>query len=404
MPNTDQGTSDALAKMQAAAAAAIDAGSGRTPRDISLDIHSHPELNFQEYRARDLLADYLEKKDFRVERGAYELATAFEATAGSGGPTIAVLSEYDALPGLGHACGHNLIAISGVATAIALKEALGDGNGTVVLLGTPAEEGGGGKVFMIERGALEGVDAALMLHPAPGDAVWFSANAIQSLTVEFFGKNAHAAGAPWEGVNALDAMIQSFNNISMLRQQMLPTDRVHGVITEGGLKPNIIPDHTVAEFYIRAASVAEFHSLTPRIVNCFEAAAKATGCTMEITWTGREYADVLTNDVMAEAYAVHFGELGGNVAPKNATGGFGGFSTDMGNVSYAVPSIHPMFRIPVTPGAGNHTPGFTACAATDEAHEMTFRASKALAMTALDLYTQPDVLEAAKVEFERNVS
>lgn len=386
--------------MRAAAFAAIDRVAAEL-KEISLDIHSHPELNFQEHRAHGLLADYLERKGFRVERGAYEMATAFEATAGSGGPTIAVLSEYDALPGIGHACGHNLIAISGVATAIALKEALGDGNGTVVLLGSPAEEGGGGKVFMIERGAFEGVDAALMLHPAPGDAVWFAANAIQSLTLEFFGKNAHAAGAPWEGVNALDAMIQSFTSVSLLRQQMLPTDRVHGVITDGGLKPNIIPDHTAAEFYIRGASVEQLHRLKPRIVACFEGAAKATGCEMKITWTGREYADVLINDVMAEAYAVHLGELGGVVAPKSVTGGFGAFSTDMGNVSYAVPSIHPMFRIPVTPGAGNHTPGFTACAATDDAHEMTFRASKALAMTALDLYTQPDVLASAKAEFER---
>ena len=385
--------------MRSAATAAIDRIANEL-RDISLDIHSHPELNFQEHRAHGLLTDYLEGKGFRVERGAYEMATAFEAVAGSGGPTIAVLSEYDALPGIGHACGHNLIAISGVATAIALKEALGEGNGTVVLLGSPAEEGGGGKVFMTERGAFEGVDAAMMLHPAPGDAVWFTANAIQSLKLEFFGKNAHAAGSPWEGVNALDAMIASFNNVSLLRQQMRPTDRVHGVILEGGLKPNIIPDHTVAEWYIRAVTVSELHALKPRVVACFEGAAKAAGCTMEITWTGREYADVLTNDTLGERYVEHFRGLGGQV-PAKGQPGFGGFSTDMGNVSYAVPSIHPMFRIPVTPGAGNHTPGFTACAATDEAHAATLRASKALAMTALDLYANPDVLAAAKAEFGR---
>ncbi len=399
MTNQDNGTSEALATMQAAAAAAIDAASAQL-RELSLDIHANPELLFQEHRAHALLSDYLEKQGFQVERGAYELATAFEATTGSGGPTLAVYSEYDALPGIGHACGHNLIAISGVATALALKAALGEGQGTVVLLGSPAEEGGGGKIFMHERGALEGVDAALMLHPAPDDSVWFTSNAIQSLRLEYFGKNAHAAGSPWEGVNALDAMVAAYNNVSMLRQQMHPSDRVHGVILEGGLKPNIIPDHTLAEWYIRAATIGELHALKPRVVACFEAAAQATGCTMELTWTGREYADVLTNDAMGERYATHLRALGGSVAAKGEPG-FGGFSTDMGNVSYVVPSIHPMFRIPVTPGAGNHTAGFTACAATEEAHAATLRASKALAFAALDLYTDPELLAAAKAEFAR---
>lgn len=399
MTSTNQETSETLAKMQAAAAAAIDGASSQL-RALSLDIHANPELNFQEHHASTLLADYLEQQGFQVERGAYELATAFEATAGSGGPLLAVFSEYDALPGIGHACGHNLIAISGAATALALKAALGDGEGRVVLLGSPAEEGGGGKVFMGERGALEGVDAALMLHPAPDDSVWFASNAIQSLRLEYFGKNAHAAGSPWDGINALDAMVAAYNNVSMLRQQMHPSDRVHGVILEGGLKPNIIPDHTVSEWYIRAATVAELHALKPRVVACFEAAAQATGCTMELTWTGREYADVLTNDVMGERYAEHFRALGGTVAAKGEPS-FGGFSTDMGNVSYIVPSIHPMFRIPVTNGAGNHTPGFTACAATEEAHAATLRASKALAFAALDLYANPGLLVAAKEEFAR---
>ena len=180
-------------------------------RALSLDIHAHPELNYEEMHAHQVLTDYLEQQGFEVERGAFGMATAFVARAGSGAPTIAVLSEYDALPGIGHACGHNLIAISGIASGLALKEALGEGNGTILVLGSPAEEGGGGKIEMIEAGAFEGIDAALMLHPAPGDGAWVNMNAIQPLSVEFFGRNAHAAATPWQGLNALDALVHAYN-------------------------------------------------------------------------------------------------------------------------------------------------------------------------------------------------
>ncbi|MFQ5382598.1 MAG: M20 family metallopeptidase, partial [Dehalococcoidia bacterium] len=368
-------------------------------RELSLGIHARPELNFEEFQAHDDLAGYLERRGFRVERHAYEMATAFEAVAGSGEPTIAVMCEYDALPGIGHACGHNLIAMTGVAVGLALKNALGEGRGKVVVLGSPAEEGGGGKIFMAERGAFEDVDAALMLHPAPYDGIWLQANAIQSLTVTFHGRNAHAAGAPWEGVNALDAMIAAFNNVSLARQQLRPTDRVHGVITEGGLKPNIIPDRTSAEFYVRAFNLRQLEDVKEKILPCFEGAAAASRCTLDLEFTGRPYADVLVNDVMAARYAGHLAELGLTAPAKGELSG-GGFSTDMGNVSYVVPSIHPMFGIPVTEGAGNHTPGFTACAATPEAHAAALRAAKALALTALDLYEERQLLESAKAEFE----
>ncbi|MGI8925911.1 MAG: M20 family metallopeptidase [Tepidiformaceae bacterium] len=380
-----------------AAQEAIDAVS-KELRGISLSIHGKPELNFEEHHASALLAGYLEQKGFQVRSGAYEMATAFEAVAGSGSPTIAVMCEYDALPGIGHACGHNLIAISGVAAGLALKAALGEGNGTVVVLGSPAEEGGGGKVFMIERGAFEGVDAAMMLHPAPVDRVWIQAAALHTLQVEFHGKNAHAGFSPWEGVNALDAMVLAFNAISLMRQQMRPTDRVHGVITDGGVKPNIIPDHTAAEFYVRALNSRQLEDLKTKAVACFEGAAAATGCTLDRRWVGRLYEDVVTNDAMAEAYAANFAVVGGVMEPKSAASAGGG-STDMGNVSYTVPSIHPMFGIPTVAGAANHTPGFTACAATEEAHANTIRAAKALALTGIDLYLRPGLLEQAKSEF-----
>ena len=366
-------------------------------RALSLDIHAHPELNYEEVHAHQVLTDYLEQQGFDVERGAYGMETAFVATAGSGEPRLAVLSEYDALPGIGHACGHNLIAISGVAAGLALKEALGDGNGTIVVLGSPAEEGGGGKVEMIDAGAFESIDAALMLHPAPGDGAWVNMNAIQALKVEFLGRNAHAAALPWQGLNALDALVQAYNGISMLRQQMTPDSRVHGVIRQGGEKPNIIPDYTLADFYVRAKNDEILNDLKERVLACFEGAAVATGCRLEYEWVGHPYSNLTTNDLMAESYVENIGALGKSMPTKVQSLAFGGASTDMGNVSHVVPSIHPMFGIHTK--EGNHTAGVTGAAATSEAHAETLTASKAMAMTAVDLFTDPAMLESVKEEF-----
>ena len=382
--------------------ARIDAASAGL-RDVSLSIHARPELNFEEHHAHEVLTSYLAAEGFAVERAAYGMPTAFKAVAGSGGPTIAVLCEYDALPGIGHACGHNLIAISGLAAGLAIKETLADGKGTVVVLGSPAEEGGGGKVVLIERGAFEGIDAAMMLHPSPRDSAYMNVLAIDHVKVEYFGHNAHAAAAPWEGVNALDAMIAGFNAVALMRQQILPSDRVHGVITGGGLKPNIIPDYTSAEFYIRSRSRAELDKLRTKIHGCFEGAATSTGCTVKVAVPEgqRPYSDMIANDVLAKAYTDNLATFGLKLPSKQAVLSGPGGSTDMGDVSYVVPSIHPMFGIPVTHGAGNHTPGFTACAATPEAHENTLRAAKALAMTAIDLYSRPELLASAASEFRK---
>jgi amidohydrolase len=391
-----------LDAMKERAKARIDAASAEL-REVSLSIHGTPELNFEEHHAHAVLTDYLEKQGFRVDRGAYGMPTAFKAVAGSGSPTIAVLCEYDALPGIGHACGHNLIAISGLAAGLALKEVLGDDHGTVLVLGSPAEEGGGGKIVLIEQGAFEGVDAAMMLHPSPRDSAYMNVLAIDHVKVEYFGHNAHAAAAPWEGINALDALIQGFNAVGLMRQQLLPADRVHGVITHGGLKPNIIPDYTAAEFYIRSRNRGELEVLRKKIYGCFEGAAVSAGCTAKIAPPEgqRSYSDMIANDVLAEAYTENLSHFGLKLPGKQQVLSGPGGSTDMGDVSYVVPSIHPMFGIPVTPGAGNHTPGFTACAATEEAHANTLRAAKALAMTALDAYTRPDLLAAAKAEFKK---
>jgi len=231
----------------------IDAAS-ESLRALSLDIHSHPEENYEEEHAHQALTTWLADSGFDVTRSAYGMDTAFAATRGSGGPTIAVLCEYDALPGIGHACGHNLIAISGAAAGLGVAEALERGGieGTIRVLGSPAEEGGGGKIRLIDEGAFEEVGAAMMIHPGTGDLLYPLVLAIDTCMVEFRGKNAHAAGAPWEGRNALDALVLAYQAIALMRQQSHPTVRIHGKIHHGGDKPNIIPDYAQAEFYVRA--------------------------------------------------------------------------------------------------------------------------------------------------------
>lgn len=390
-----------LARLKKDAQGVID-GASASLRSLSLSIHEHPELNFEEHHAHAELTRYLEAKGFDVTRSAYGMDTAFAAVAGRGEPTIAVICEYDALPGIGHACGHNLIAVCGVAAGLALKEVLPAGAGTVLILGSPAEEGGGGKIHLIERGAFQGVSAAMMAHPSPRDAAYMNVLAIDHLRAEYRGKNAHAAAAPWEGINALDAVIAAFNNIGLMRQQMLPTDRVHGIITDGGLKPNIIPDFTAAEFYVRSRNRAELDVLRKKVRAALDGAGVATRCESSVfTPEGQlPYSDMIANDTMAEAYTENLGAFGVNLPTKQQVLTGPGGSTDMGDVSYVVPSIHPMFGIPCPAGEGNHTPGFTAAAATPEAHEAAMRAAKGLALTALDLYLKPGMLEAASREFK----
>ncbi len=386
-----------LEEARATAQATID-GATAELRALSLDIHDHPELAYEETHAHEVLTEFLAERGFTVERSAYGVDTAFRAVAGSGGPTIAVLCEYDALPGIGHACGHNLIATAGIATGLALESVLGEGNGTVVVLGTPAEERGGGKIDLIDAGAFADVDAAMMLHPSGGIGAGKvrtrgRPNAIQSVFVTYRGRNAHAAGRPWDGLNALDGLIHAFNGISLLRQQMRPTARVHGIITDGGQAPNIIPDETRAHFYVREISLPRLDELRPRVHACFEAAALATGTELEARWQGHVYSDMLSSSPLAESYEEHAAALGMEVDPEPR---LGGGSTDMGNVTYVVPGIHPSFGIESE--AANHTAGFTAAAATEAAHEETLRAAKALALTALDLYSDAPKIAAARAE------
>jgi amidohydrolase len=372
-------------------------GAAADLRALSLAIHDHPELNFEEHFAHGVLTDFLHNAGFHVERGAFGLPTAFRASVGEGSPCVAVLCEYDALPEIGHACGHNLIAAAGVAAGLALKAAAPPG--TVVVLGTPAEEGGGGKALLLERGAFEGVDAAMMVHPAPGHSVWPMVIGVEALDVQFFGRAAHAAMAPHDGVNALDALVLAFNAVALLRQQLPPDTRVHGVITKGGTKPNIIPDHTAAELYVRAKTLPDLEALKERVLACFEGAARATGCRLEVRWPGPRFRELRTNDPLAARYARHLEALGVALPPRGMNPlDRTPISTDMGNVSHALPAIHPLFAIETE--AGNHTPAFAEAARSASAHRAMLVAATAMAETAFDCFVDPSLLPEARAAFD----
>ena len=379
------------------AIAAIDAAAPELRR-VSARIHGQPELNFEERHAHDVLTAAAEAAGLSVRRGAFDLPTAFSATAGDGGSRVAICCEYDALPEIGHACGHNLIAAAGLGAGIGAAAGLAasGGPGRVVVLGTPAEEGGGGKIELIERGAFEGFDAALMAHPAPTDLLRPVVNALRELEVVYRGRNAHAAGAPWEGRNALDAMVVAYSAISALRQQLPPGAMVHGVITHGGDKPNIIPSMTRAEFIVRARERDTLAEVKQRVLACFRAGAEASGCELEVREPGHEYLDMRHCEPIVERYADNLCALG--APPREDAGGFSAFSTDMGNVSHVVPSIHPVFGIPAD--AGNHTPEFTEASAAPAAHDAMLVAAKAMAMTALDVLTDAGLRRRARAEFD----
>lgn len=366
---------------------------------VSHSIHSHPEENFEERHAHDLLCDAIEAEGLVVERGAFGLPTAFRAVAGTSGPTVAVLCEYDALPGLGHACGHNIIAASGLGAglaAAALADRLG---GRVVLLGSPAEEGGGGKVFMIERGALDGVDAAMMIHPADVDLRWMTTIAYQRLVVEFVGQAAHAAAQPWNGRNALDAAVLGYMNVAALRQHIRPDERVHGIFTDGGEKPNIVPAHASMDWYVRAGDVVRLEALKPRVLTALRAGADAAGCSLEHRWVEPVYADLVRNVPLEDLYVANSEALGRSVGEPGPDGEVVG-STDMGNVSHVVPSIHPMVAIAPT-GVGIHTEPFAEHAASDAGDEGLVLAAKAMAMTVVDLWLRPEALAECRDAFAR---
>jgi amidohydrolase len=328
----------------------------------------------------------------------YGLDTAFEARSGSGdGPTVAVICEYDALPGIGHACGHNVIAAAGLGAGLAAGALADEAGGRLVVLGTPAEEGGGGKVLMAERGAFDGVDAAMMVHPAGLDLTEAEVIAIATWRVEYFGTGAHAAAAPHRGRNALDAMVLGYNAVAALRQHIAASERIHGVFTEAGQKPNIVPDHAVAEWYVRSATIESLQALKPRVLACLEGGAAAAGCRMEVHPTCPEYSDLRTNTALIDRYAANSLALGRPVAAPTAQTRVVA-STDMGNVSHLVPSIHPMIAVS-PPDVSLHSAEFARWAVSPDGDRAVLDGAKAMAMTVLDLWLDPGVLATVRAAF-----
>ncbi|GES84831.1 putative amidohydrolase [Rhizophagus clarus] len=373
-------------------------------RSISLQIHENPELGGEEEFAHNLLVTYLKDQGFDVTPSAYGIKTAFVAefsSKGGKGRVVSFNSEYDALPEIGHACGHNLIAISGVAGALALKAVFEKHEipGKVKLFGTPAKETTGGKIELIKAGAYDDVDVSLMVHPNALDGGFFHHIALEPWNVENFGRNAHTAGISWAGINALDAIVLPHNSIGLLRHQILPTDRIHGIITNGGEAPNVIPDYTSGKFYIHGRTIENLLALRPRVF------AEAIGCkaneamNLKIAW-GRTLFDVKTNIPLAERYEEHLKRFGIKFLTKDEQINVSRGSTDQGNVTYVVPGIHPIFDIKPPKGSGTHTSGFTEASKTEVAHEVTLTASKGIVLTGLDFLIDDEFAKRVKDSFD----
>ena len=314
-------------------------------QELALKIHDNPELGLQEFKACEWLTQYLMQRGFNIERGICEMPTAFRATYGKGKPVIALLAEYDALPGVGHACGHNLICTIAVGAAVASKLAVDQCGGSILVIGTPAEENYGGKIVMARKGAFSDLDAAMLVHPDVTDIAVVPAIACQQMNVEFFGKSAHASANPAAGINALDAMILSFNSINALRQHIQSTARIHGIITDGGQAANIVPAHSAGEFYVRAADDDYLDELLQKVLNCFIGAAAATGARLEYKPDVLRYASMHSNMTLAQLYVRNMESIGREVKLSESKIPLNVGSTDMGNVSWVTAAIHPMLAI-----------------------------------------------------------
>ncbi len=367
---------------------------------ISRAIHAKPELAFEEHEAAALLVGALRSAGLEVEAGSYGLETAFAADFGDdGAPCVALLAEYDALPEIGHACGHNLIATAGVGAGLALA-ALGQSlPGRVRVLGTPAEERGGGKELMARQGAFEGVDAALMIHPSSVNLVTMPCIAVGEVDVRYRGQAAHAAAMPERGINALDALVIAYQGIAALRQHIRPTERIHGIITDGGQAPNIVPERAEGRFYVRAANAAELAPLKARVESCFRAGAAATGADVEMRWGEVDYEDIRFNAPLAHAFRENAEALGREFFPIEKLPASIQGSTDMGNVSHRVPSIHPMLAAAPL-HCTIHNAEFTKWAGSEMGDAAALDGAKALAMTAIDYLTDADLRERTRAIFE----
>lgn len=368
---------------------------------VSHAIHGEPELAFEEYFACELLSSTLRDNDLEVETGVYSLETAFETTINSeqDGPTVAVLAEYDALPQIGHACGHNIIATTALGATLALNAVAQSLPGRVKMLGTPAEERGGGKELMARAGAFQGIDAALMIHPAGVNLATMPSICVAEVEVVYHGKSSHASAMPHKGINALDGLLLAYQAISNLRQHIRSTERIHGIVQEGGAAPNIVPDRTVGQFYVRAANEIELAALKPRVQACFEAGATGSGCTVEVNWAGVDYLDINTNWPLAKRFRHHAEQLGREFIDDDQALKFGAGSTDMGNVSYRLPSIHPMLAV-APPDVVIHHPDFAGWARSEKGDSAVIDGAKALARTAAEYLLSPELQRRSRDAFE----
>ncbi len=378
--------------------AAVDGLAGEL-ETLSRAIHDHPELGYQETKASAWLGEFLERHGFKVERGAGGVETAFRASLETGdGPTIAILCEYDALPGIGHACGHNVIAGAGAGAGAALAAVKARlPRGRILVVGTPAEEGGGGKVKLIRAGIFRDVDCAMMIHGFDRTLLHQDLLGIVRITFEFTGKAAHASADPWAGINALDACVQTYTAVSMLRQQVRPDCRIHGIITSGGAAPNIIPEYAAASFYVRAPRIDTMWDLSRRVVACAEAAARATGATLKVDQADNVYEPLKRNQTLLDLFDANMRQVGlaeGQAIPDRLG------SSDIGNVSQVIPAIQPMIGIAPT-GMAIHTREFAAAAVQPMAWTAMLAAAKTMAMTTYDLLADPAKVKAAKEEFAR---
>ncbi len=361
--------------------------------NLSHTIAANPELGFHETAASNLLAGFLEQHGFTVTRGIAGLETAFKAVYGRGAPDIALLAEYDALPELGHA---NIIAASAIGAAVASKQAVDNYGGSVTVLGTPAEESGGGKAIMVERGVFSELDAAIMIHPGNRNLAAPSALAAQGLQVEFFGREAHAAANPQSGVNALDALIIAYNALNALRQHIPDDCRIHGVITDAGAAHNIVPAHSAASFMVRAADNDYLDILKEKTLDCFRSGAIATGARLEYQWQQMHYAALKPNATLVGLFMNNMKTLGREFTASDPSSWMG--STDMGNVSQVVPGLHALVAI-APPDVTVHTPEFARVAVSEAGDNCVGDAAKAMAMTLADLLADPDIRKNMRGDF-----
>ncbi|MDH5541481.1 MAG: M20 family metallopeptidase [Nitrospinota bacterium] len=361
-------------------------------------IFDNPELNFNELFASELLAEEMEKHGFRVKRGKGKLKTAFEAvfTGKSAKPSIALLAEYDALPGIGHACGHNMIAASSFGAAVVAKNILGDRCGKLSLMGTPAEEGGGGKIQMIADGWFKGIDAAMMVHPSNKNRVVARMLAVAEMEFHFYGKASHAAANPELGINALDGVITLFNSVNALRQQTPNFSRLHGIVMHGGDAPNIIPEYASAKFMARGITMRDYEYVKKRLIECAKGAASSTGCKLKIKNNPMAFHAFEPNRTLGKIFSAHMANVGLTDYGFNETEQIG--SSDIGNLSQTLPALHPEFAVGDSKTV-NHSRDFLKAVLSKNGVENMMKMTEALAATTIELFMNPSLVAEAKKEF-----